>query len=272
MAIAGWAVHHLAVRIAGQLRSEKRISSFECLGRRPTISDAPGEEKMAQDENQNTTVTSSLQTSNQHVNGLAAPADAAGPGGIEKWRKESTEALEVAANPAKWRVGQDFSAEFESVKAPAIIFGKPNDQDAFRIHPAPEYRMGVLAVKLSDGGVLQLLRPDLEGRVPQAKRHTLFTWTNRARKYGLWAIPEPDSSFVNVYTRTARAAAGKAMTCWVQITNAGRKEGWHVEVVKAELGEPVWELSFDELFSQALKGHLIEDYGDPILQRLRNEI
>jgi hypothetical protein len=272
MATAGWAVHHSAVRIAGQLRSEKRISSFECLARRPTISDAPGEDKMAQDENQTTIVTSSLQTSNQHVNGLAAPADAAGPGGIEKWRKESTEALEAAANPAKWRVGQDFSAEFESVKAPAIIFGKPDDQDAFRVNPDPGYRMSVVAIKIKATGDIQVLHPALEGKVTQAQRYTLFTWVNRTNKYGIYAIPEPGDGFVSIYTRTARAIFGKAMTCWVQMTNGGRKEGWHAEAVKAELGDPVWELSFDEIFSQALKGHLIEDYDDPILRRLRNEI
>jgi hypothetical protein len=150
---------------------------------------------------------------------------------------------------------------------------KPNRQEFFRVHPAPDYRENVAVIDLKDDGedflVLQNLVPELIGEVVYK---TIFTAINRQGVVFLWGIrlPAPDARRADPWARSARDATDIAMVKWVRLKSNMSLGAYEIIIPDAVMADPRWpELPFQELLRIAYRDRMVTSLEHPVVKRLR---
>jgi hypothetical protein len=158
----------------------------------------------------------------------------------------------------------------------AVLTGKPNPHEFFRVHPNPDYRMTFGMFELKDGQQVReefLVAPDL---VPVLDGETvikqIYTCINRAGIIRLWPVrlPRPDEKD-SLWWQTAHAAADKAMTQWVRIkANMGTGANEY-HFAESHIPDPDWKevAPFKVLLQEAYRNRVIQDLDHPALKKMR---
>jgi hypothetical protein len=152
---------------------------------------------------------------------------------------------------------------------------KPNPQDFFRVHPAPDYRENFAMIDLKEDRedflVLPELLPELAGEVVFK---TIFTAINRQGVVFLWPIrlPAPDDRKSD-WARSAREAAELAMGRWVRLKSNMSLGAYEINLAESIMVEPEWpELSFQDLVRIAYRDRMITNLEHAVVRRLRGQI
>jgi hypothetical protein len=96
---------------------------------------------------------------------------------------------------------------------------KPNPQDFVRVHSSADYRVDLALIDLKEEREDYLVRPEILPELTgEVVLKTVFTAINRQGVVFLWPVrlPAPDDR-KNEWHRSAREAAGLAMTRWVRL-------------------------------------------------------
>jgi hypothetical protein len=153
---------------------------------------------------------------------------------------------------------------------------KPSDQDYFRVHPDPEFRMTAALIVLKDDRESYLVTQPLVGElVGEWQPYVLFTTINRQGVVAIWAIrlPGPDGR-QNDYWRTAHDAAERAMKDWIRIKANMSAKAYDVYESIQKFPDPDWPagLAFNEMLRIAFRDRLVDHVDHPVLKRLRGAV
>lgn len=149
---------------------------------------------------------------------------------------------------------------------------KPNPQDWVRVRPEPEFRENFAMIELKDDREEYVVAaPIIPALMGEFTNKTLYTAINRQGVLFLWPVRLPESDGRQMdWHRSAREAAGKAMTQWIR-SKANRSLGAY-EIFESEvpIPDPEWpSLDFQEIVKIAFRERLITSIDHPVVKRLR---
>jgi hypothetical protein len=149
---------------------------------------------------------------------------------------------------------------------------KPNSQDFFRVHPAPEYRLDASLIVLKDDRESYLVPGNMQAALEKETTPvTLFTGVTRQNVVFLWPVRLPlqdDKS--NDWWISARSAAETAITAWTRLQANMSLGAYEIMTSERIVAEPEWpELSFQELLRIAFRDRLVTSMEHPAVQRLQ---
>jgi hypothetical protein len=150
----------------------------------------------------------------------------------------------------------------------------PQRLEFFRVHPAPDYRMGPICfISLDQNKEFYIVDPALRGELRPREYWigTVFLATNRLEKPFLWLVTtqSPTGRISDWYTSKLECAE-RAMTEWVQLVADQEAGVYQVCLADERLEEPKWpEQSFKEIFHMGFKRRWISDLNHPVFKQLR---
>jgi hypothetical protein len=151
---------------------------------------------------------------------------------------------------------------------------KPHKQDWFRVHPDPSFSRNLGVNHFEEDGQVYFVRPDLMPHLASfAVPVTLYTTITAppASVLRLWAIRLPGMDGKdNAYWSTARDAAQRATKVWMQI-HANQKAKFYDVYNSILTVTPAFpsDVTFQEIFTIAAKGRIIESLDNPIVLKLQ---
>ena len=152
---------------------------------------------------------------------------------------------------------------------------RPNPQEFFRVHPAPEYRENFAMIDLKEDREDFLVRPELVPElVGEVVYKTIVTAINRQGVVFLWPIrlPGPDERRRDNWARSAREAAEFAMGQWVRIKSNMSLGAYEITLSESVMAGPNWPaLSFEELLRIAYRDRMVTNVEHAVVKRLRGQ-
>ncbi len=149
---------------------------------------------------------------------------------------------------------------------------KPNKQEFVRVLGDPDYQLRAHILELRDERETYLVMPAIAAELPgETRLVTLRLAVSRQGAVFLWPVAE-----VNIEGRetgwgtSARAAAAKAVDCWVRIVANMSQGAYDVFAAPGALGTPVWpEKAMRDILAIAFgDSFIIRDAGHPVIRRL----
>ena len=181
-------------------------------------------------------------------------------------------------HPDKLRVSQKY---LESGGAKKLLtrvpVGRPHDQEFFRVHPAPEYRIsGVGIIKDKQDRESYLIMPDYFEELPPSLQSTctLYLVVNHQKILSVWDVKLPGSDGrINSWHSSAHEAAEYAMKRWIRIAPNQRIGGYDIFEGENQLPVPEWSpLAYSEILKIAFKGRVVDGPDHPLMQKLRGAL
>jgi hypothetical protein len=152
---------------------------------------------------------------------------------------------------------------------------KPNRDEFVRVHPDRRYRLEPAAlIELKAERETYILTPQMAHALPdEFSPAVLYTAISRQGVLFLWPVKLPGiDGRENEWHRSARDAAGRAMSDWVRIRANMSLGAYELFVAKADLPEPEWpEVSFNEILQTAFRERYVDNPEHPLIRRLRGE-
>jgi hypothetical protein len=149
---------------------------------------------------------------------------------------------------------------------------KPNKQEFVRVLANPDYQLRAHILELKEEKETYLVMPAIAAELPgETRLVTLRLAVSRQGAVFLWPVAE-----VNIEGRetgwgtSARAAAAKAVDCWVRIVANMSQGAYDVFAAPGALGTPVWpEKTMRDILAIAFgDSFIIRDAGHPVIKRL----
>jgi hypothetical protein len=178
-------------------------------------------------------------------------------------------------DPANLRLDQSFM-DGSGVKKllTTVPVKKPSKQDFIRVHPDPAYRVSTAIIELRDDRECYLVMPHVAAQIPgEVLPVVIYTAINRQGVVFLWParIPATDGR-VNEWHRSAMEAAERAMTQWLRVSSNMDLGAYEMIEAQATMPDPIWPTeSLRDLLKIGFRESLVDDYGHPVLKRLRGE-
>ena len=173
----------------------------------------------------------------------------------------------------KLRVDQNY-LETTGVKKllTTVPIRKPAQQDFFRVHPSANYRelMAFLELK-EDRETYVVDLPAVPELAPECFIATVFMVITRTGVLSLWPVRVPAADGrTNNWHVSAAAAAEQAMKNWIRMKPNMSLGAYDIFLAENKIPDPEWpDLTFQEIFSIAVKDRLINQSNHPVIKRLR---
>lgn len=174
------------------------------------------------------------------------------------------------------RLSQDFVRDLAVEKVLTTVpIRKPGPQEFCRTHPDQSHWFATATLEDRETRevfiVSRHLWQELSNEITLVQ---LVTAVNRQDSLFLWLIKLPkQDGRANPWNQSLAAAADLAKAHWVRVQSNMSIGSYDVHRAVGTLPDPQWpDLSFADILSIALKGHLIDDMNHPVLKKLRGEI
>jgi hypothetical protein len=178
-------------------------------------------------------------------------------------------------DPARLRIDpttQLTAAEKVLVKIPVR---KPNRQEFFRSRLGTEHQLTCAVIELKDLRETYLVVPEIQHLVAHETRLvTIHVCTNVGGGVFLWPVPAPTADGrKNTWHETAREAADMSKTSWVRMDSDMAAGMYNIYKATAQMAEPAFpNAPLRDLLRLGFGDEgLIDNYGHPVLKRLRGE-
>ena len=149
---------------------------------------------------------------------------------------------------------------------------KPSKQEFVRVLANPDYQLRAHILELKDEKETYLVMPAIAAELPgETRLVTLRLTVSRQGAVFLWPVAEPNIEGRETgWGTSARAAAAKAVDCWVRIVANMSQGAYDVFVAPGALGTPVWpEKTMRDVLSIAFgDSFIIRDAAHPVIKRL----
>jgi hypothetical protein len=154
---------------------------------------------------------------------------------------------------------------------------KPHKHDWFRVHPNPDwsYPASVLKTSGDKRDELYVVSPHLLPLVGNETVPMMFVPT--ITTLGVFCLcpvrlPGPEGR-LDDWGRSAMMAMEQAKSKWTRLVANRALNAYDVLEPVGVFPEPTWpDLPIDEILQIALRDHVIEDIGHPVLRTLRGEV
>jgi len=152
---------------------------------------------------------------------------------------------------------------------------KPWCTEFFRVHPSPDYRIGVGVIELKEERETYLVAGDIAAQLPsEVVPKTIYTCVSRQGVVFLWPVrlPGPDGR-LDTWNASASHIAELATRHWLRMLANRRLGAYDVHQATSIPTEPTWpSKSFEELLSIAFRDRYITSDDHAVLRQLRGEV
>ena len=158
-----------------------------------------------------------------------------------------------------------------------IPIRNPKPDEFFRCMADEDYSMDTYILSLKTENEWYLIDPDILPEIQlesQLRVMTLYVCVTMNSTPFVTCIPQPDEmGKINSWHTSGHRTMEEAKLCWVR-RQADKANGAYVitKAVNAKLPDPKWPtMKLSEIIDRAFDKYYINDFQDPVLQRLRGE-
>jgi hypothetical protein len=157
------------------------------------------------------------------------------------------------------------------VKATHIRVGRPDDQDFFRVHDAPDYVLDTYLLFMKADREYYFVDAALWGNplvFKELKLYRVYYFVHLSGALGLWPVPLPDADGnQNSWHQSAMVVAEQAKSGWLRLQSGS---GGYLTLPGHEITEaPVWPaMDFQEVVRVAFRAKIVTDLEHPKLVQL----
>ena len=158
-----------------------------------------------------------------------------------------------------------------------IPIRNPKPDEFYRCMANEEYSMDANILSLKTENEWYLIDPEILPEIQlesQLKVMTLYVCVTMNSTPFVTCIPQPDElGKINSWHESGHRTMEEAKQCWVR-RQADKANGAYVitKAINAKLPDPKWPtMKLSEIIDRAFDKYYINDFQDPVLQRLRGE-
>jgi hypothetical protein len=158
-----------------------------------------------------------------------------------------------------------------------IPIRNPKPDEFFRCVSGEDYSMDAHILSLKTENEWYLIDPDILPEIQlesQLRVMTLYVCVTMNSTPFVTCIPQPDEmGKINSWHASGHRTMEEAKLCWVR-RQADKANGAYVitKAINAKLPDPKWPtMKLSEIIDRAFDKYYINDFQDPVLQRLRGE-
>jgi hypothetical protein len=159
-----------------------------------------------------------------------------------------------------------------------IPIRNPKPDEFFRCMSDEDYSMDTYILSLKTENEWYLIDPDILPEIQlesQLRVMTLYVCVTMNSTPFVTCIPQPDEmGKINSWHTSGHRTMEEAKLCWVR-RQADIANGGYVitKAMNAKLPDPKWPtITLSEIIDRAFDKYYINDFQDPVLQRLRGEM
>jgi len=158
-----------------------------------------------------------------------------------------------------------------------IPIRNPKPDEFFRCMPDEDYSMDAHILSLKTENEWYLIDPDILPQIQlesQLRVMTLYVCVTMNYSPFVTCIPQADEmGKINPWHQSGHITMEEAKLCWVR-RQADKANGCYLvtKAMNAKLPDPKWPtMKLSEIIDRAFDKYYINDFQDPVLQRLRGE-
>jgi len=158
-----------------------------------------------------------------------------------------------------------------------IPIRNPKPDEFYRCMAEENYSMDAYILSLKTDNEWYLIDPDILSEIQlesQLRVMTLYVCVTMNSTPFVTCIPQPDEmGKINSWHASGHRTMEEAKLCWVR-RQADKANGAYVitKAINAKLPDPKWPtMKLSEIIDRAFDKYYINDFQDPVLQRLRGE-
>ena len=159
-----------------------------------------------------------------------------------------------------------------------IPIRNPKPDEFFRCVPDEDYSMDAHILSLKAENEWYLIDPKILSQIQlesQLRVMTLYVCVTMSSTPFVTCIPQADEmGKINSWHNSGHRTMEEAKQCWIR-RQADKANNCYLvtKAVNAKLPDPIWpKMTLSEIIDRAFDKYYINDFQDPVLQRLRGEM